>query len=147
MSQIGAQYLTRNCVLAIELCWRAHKSFCGLKAGKIVTLSTVRGMFYLSLTCQALKTLIAQLVEPYLGGKKLSLMKVAAHTGRVVLEAVVHVMTKGVNFADKLDQSARKLMWNMKRRTKRIPSKTNRAKGKGIYCIIKELQRPTRLLA
>ena len=142
--QVLAIYRSR---WSIELCWRAHKSFCGLKAGKIVTLSTVRGMFYLSLTCQALKTLIAQLVEPYLGGKKLSLMKVAAHTGRVVLEAVVHVMTKGVNFADKLDQSARKLMWNMKRRTKRIPSKTNRAKGKGIYYIIKELQRPTRLLA
>ena len=132
---------------SIENCWRAHKSFCGLKAGKMVTLSTVRGMFYLSLTCQGLKTLIAQLIEPYLGGKKLSYLKVSAHTGRVVLEAVIHVLTKGIDFADQLDKSARKLMWNMKRRIKRIPSKTNLAKGKGIYCIITELQRPTRLLA
>lgn len=103
-------------------------------------------MFYLSLTCQALKTLIAQLVEPYLGGKKLSLLKVSAHTGRVALEAVLHVLTNGVD-VEQLDISARKLMWNMERRTKRIPSKTNLAKGKGIYCIIKELQRPTRLVA
>lgn len=141
--QVLAIYRSR---WTIEICWRAHKSFCGLKAGKVVTLSTVRGLFYLSLTCQAIKTLIAQQMEPYLGGKKLSMLKVAAHTGRVALEAVVHVLTKCADF-DQLDTSARKLMWNMKRRTKRIPSKTNLAKGKGVYCIIEELQRPTRLIA
>lgn len=133
---------------SIELCWRAHKSFSGLKTSKVATLSTVRGMFYLSLACQALKTLLAQLVEPYLGGKKLSLLKVSAHSGRVLLETVEHILFDGhasIDWLKKLDKTAKKLMWNMSRRIKLIPSKTNRAKGKGVFCVIKELQRKTRV--
>ena len=143
LHQIIALYRVR---WGIEIFWKVQKSFNGLKAERLLKNSVIHALIKLSLACQALKTLVAQMVEPLLGGKRLSLLQVAAHSGTVVMEALEHVLGKCCNF-EMLDISARKLMWNLSRRVKRIPSKVNREKGKGVYCSIKELKRPAKTVA
>lgn len=143
LHQIIALYRVR---WSIEIFWKVQKSFNGLKAERLLKNSVIHALIKLSLACQALKTLVAQMVEPLLGGKRLSLLQVAAHTGTVVMETLEHVLGKCCNF-EMLDISARKLMWNFSRRVKRIPSKVNREKGKGVYCSIKELKRPAKTVA
>lgn len=87
---------------------------------------------------------MAKQAEPLLRGNKLSILKIAIHSGEAILDLFKLILKKGQSPEDheEFNRTARLLFQLFGRCVKEKPSKINREQGRAVACIIKELRRP-----
>lgn len=141
LKQVIAIYHAR---WGIEIYWKALKSFNNLRTDRLLKNSVIHGMLLMCLAWLSLKIFMAKQAEPLLRGNKLSILKIAIHSGEAILDLFKLILKKGQSPEDheEFNRTARLLFQLFGRCVKEKPSKINREQGRAVACIIKELRRP-----
>lgn len=132
-----------------RLRWNAERQFmalksgCAFNAGKAIKEEAAKNLLRLSTAAHQLKAAMAGAFSSMLGGKALSLYKVAKYSGCLVNMVLDRVLGVAGDAALLPEPDFEQLMLDAYGRlgVSRL-SASNRALGKGVECTVQELQRP-----
>lgn len=150
ITNIPATQLDADQLYALyRLRWNAERQFmalksgCGFNAGKAVGEEAVRNLLRLGTAAHALKSALAGAFSSLLGGRELSLLKVAADSGRLVNAMIDRALGVPCAAARLPEPDFERLMLDAYGRLgiSRL-SASNRALGKSVGCTVEELRRP-----
>lgn len=141
LKQVVAFYRLR---WGIEIFWKALKSFNNLRSDRLLKDGVIHGMIFMCLAWVSLKVAVAQQVEPFLDGKKMSLLKVATYSGDTLIDLLYHLWQQDEEHpVPKAD--LKRLVMALSRCVKAKPSKINREQCRSVAYVIEELRREPRL--